>query len=884
MVDIPTERSIRRVTPSASRPRSAGPAPILGQTLSAFGGDIGRAGAHLDNIVERQKQSADKATAFETQRRFLEFAASQQSALEADRESAAPGAFGFSEAVRAKYIDSAKEFRKTIPQALQGEYETRLFSVEDQLVSGAADFESTARRKHYGASVDDGLTRIEGQLFARPDSYEQTLAEGMELINAIPDDGFSQIEKEELRRGWEQKAKLAVLNGVSPEERVRLLGGIDSPQTDLSADLRGGITKGIDGGVRSTIVDAAQRHGVSEEAMLVTAWLESRGNPKAQNPKSSAGGLFQQIDSNAADYGVADRLDAKQSADGAARFMADNTRALRRVLGREPTTGELYLAHQQGPGGATKLLSNPDALAKDIVGLDAVRLNGGKADMTAGEFAGIWLKKAGDTHVPSGGLANASFDPSRADPRFVNLGYMDAQKVIQSAQGQIASALIERDREMAAQRELANAQLGISVTEGVATRADVDDALARGLIDPTRYESLSEQIIKRDDAQRQEGEAVQSFLSKTEAGEKPNGFNADDKKAVDAIDKAVQQRVSAEGGNVRDSQISLLPSTQIAPQSLVDDLRRGIRTGDPSTLEAASRALRIAPNAFDGRDGGAEIVKAVQQFNALARTGRTAEQIAAAMQPDPNREARAEFLEADIKKELKNVGATPVLDELDSFMPFDRPAFAANIEALASRDYATLYRQARLDGMKPGDAKDYAAKMLTETGMYGVSEFSEISLKEAKGVRRREGKTIFDSEASVMRFPPENFYPEIDGGHDYIKKDLKASLESLPNYGGGVAMLLPDETETEAVVRRIASGQGGELPGYVLYYEDANGAFQQAYWRMEQSDIDALVKKQSANRKASAAQARQRAWEDVDIGSTAHPLTGRATERPMPFQ
>lgn len=149
------------------------------------------------------------------------------------------------------------------------------------------------------------------------------------------------------------------------------------------------------GELRQIIAEAARRNGVSEKALLITANLESRFNPNAKNPNSSAGGLFQQIDSNARQYGVANRFDPRQSAEGAARFMADNARYLRGRLGREPTPAELYLAHQQGPGGAAKLLTNPNAPAASIVGAAAVRLNGGKPGMTAGEFASIWLKKAG---------------------------------------------------------------------------------------------------------------------------------------------------------------------------------------------------------------------------------------------------------------------------------------------------------------------------------------------------------------------------------------------------------------------------------------------------------------------------------------------------------
>lgn len=146
--------------------------------------------------------------------------------------------------------------------------------------------------------------------------------------------------------------------------------------------------------IDATIVAASNRYGIDPNTMRAIAQIESAGNPRAQNPRSSAGGLYQFIDATANDYGLTNRFDPAQAADAGARLARDNAARLRGVLGREPTAGELYLAHQQGGGGASRLLRDRNARAVDIVGADAVRLNGGNMDMTAGEFANIWMRKA----------------------------------------------------------------------------------------------------------------------------------------------------------------------------------------------------------------------------------------------------------------------------------------------------------------------------------------------------------------------------------------------------------------------------------------------------------------------------------------------------------
>lgn len=154
--------------------------------------------------------------------------------------------------------------------------------------------------------------------------------------------------------------------------------------------------------VIDALTRAGQKHGIDPQILQTIAQIESGGNPNAKNPNSSAGGLFQFIDSTAQQYGLQNKFDPYESADAGARLLRDNANQLRGVLGREPTAGELYLAHQQGGGGAAKLLSNPNARAVDIVGRDAVRLNGGDENMTAQEFANRWIGKA-DSIAGGGG-------------------------------------------------------------------------------------------------------------------------------------------------------------------------------------------------------------------------------------------------------------------------------------------------------------------------------------------------------------------------------------------------------------------------------------------------------------------------------------------------
>ncbi|MBM2322654.1 MULTISPECIES: lytic transglycosylase domain-containing protein [Marivita] len=146
-----------------------------------------------------------------------------------------------------------------------------------------------------------------------------------------------------------------------------------------------------------------------------TAQLESSMGRNMKNPNSSATGPFQFIKSTAKQYGLTDPMDWTQSTDAASRLARDNSATLTRALGRAPTAAELYLAHQQGGGGAAQLLANPTAPAASIVGKEAVRLNGGSLDMTAQEFAGLWLNKFGGP-TPSRAPTQSQPAPQQTPP------------------------------------------------------------------------------------------------------------------------------------------------------------------------------------------------------------------------------------------------------------------------------------------------------------------------------------------------------------------------------------------------------------------------------------------------------------------------------------
>jgi hypothetical protein len=159
---------------------------------------------------------------------------------------------------------------------------------------------------------------------------------------------------------------------------------------------------GSAGNVTGAIRGAAQASGASFEYLLATAQIESGLNPRAAASTSSAGGLYQFIDqtwlgtlkdagpslgygryadaitkSASGRYEVSDpamrqeimalRKDPTANAMMAGAFTQQNAGKLAAELGRNPSEGELYIAHFLGSSGAARLIgtaaSTPQASA-----------------------------------------------------------------------------------------------------------------------------------------------------------------------------------------------------------------------------------------------------------------------------------------------------------------------------------------------------------------------------------------------------------------------------------------------------------------------------------------------------------------------------------------
>lgn len=147
---------------------------------------------------------------------------------------------------------------------------------------------------------------------------------------------------------------------------------------------------GIKSAVQTIIQRASTATGVDAGYLMKTAQRESSFNPSARAPTSSAAGLFQfteqtwlatvkqfgarhgygaysdqirqteggryVVDGGARQAVLDLRLDANAASVMAGELTSRNASYLKGRIGREPSQGELYMAHFLGPGGSARLI------------------------------------------------------------------------------------------------------------------------------------------------------------------------------------------------------------------------------------------------------------------------------------------------------------------------------------------------------------------------------------------------------------------------------------------------------------------------------------------------------------------------------------------------
>lgn len=397
-------------------------ANVDGGAIGQGMGQIGQGLTQVADAAERYQRLQLQKSQFQLSQNLDLFNQQQAGKYEDAKNNAPVNGDGFHTSWMQQNGQAQKDFLATVPPELQQEAQSRLAITGEQWANKSADDERTIGGNYVTNSLTQNYNTYKNAIVRDPNAKDAAQSTLFQQIDVAP--YLSNVTKASLKRGVEnglQVEQLKALAGSDPN-LVRQFQGLP-PQGQAAQP-----GAGVPANANPQLAALDQKYSLPPGYLERTMMIESGGKDVANAQGSGAQGPFQFIPSTAARLGV-DPHDFTSSADGAARLAQEGVAALTPVLGRAPTAGELYLAHQQGAAGAAKLLANPNAPAASIVGTKAVIQNGGTQGMTAGDFANMWTSKFGNSSLPSYAQAAAnqnapgipgqtSAPPLQPDPRF----------------------------------------------------------------------------------------------------------------------------------------------------------------------------------------------------------------------------------------------------------------------------------------------------------------------------------------------------------------------------------------------------------------------------------------------------------------------------------
>lgn len=800
MVNIPTARDVGYNNPRSGRIANSGPTPMVGAAMQDAGQSIVQASYSLQELAEREKIDVanDRSNAVSTSlTRFL--ADEEQRFLKAREESSESG-IGFTRQFMEGYQQRANDFAKANFEGLtkdaQTGYLNNILSRGNVLYEKADEYERNAKGAYYDRTTNTNLDTYRTQIRNNAANFEDLKRQGLEAINSA---NMPEPWKAARRQQWEADA-------TESKWRWKFQ---QNPQQAIK-DIRG------------------QPGSVVDKIIAV----ESGGNPSAQNPNSSAGGLGQFIDStwlamikkyrpdiaegkSAKDI-IALKRDGSLSREMTQHYVDEN-QAFLKNQGLQTTDGNTYLAHFLGPRGAAQVLkSDPSTPITSILGQDAVNANPLLKGKSAADLIAWADKKMGGAGVTT------EYDAIPHERRDQLASWGETQH----------SQQVTKDR--------------------ATTKHHYDDLIATEPDTVRESVILDDPKLDNDDkavlvnalrtAQKDSG-AVNAMIGAMAKGDvSVNSFDNDQTKVADnAYDKLIGAAQDADEQRAITS--DFVARTRYIPKRVQAELRNGAASTDAATMaqamEASLSLSKTAPASFDAFEGSAAVRKKMDVYRAFTQDMGFTPEEAAKKLIKANDPAYAGPREALLKSktvadELKKVDAASIAATFDnSFLGIaSNPSLGPNEMAAAAmvENFRSIYEEAIVDA--GGDlvaAKKAATERFHRT--YGVSGLSTMGSKV------------------VVKNPPEKRYPMGPGGtHDYIRNQLVAHLKENGIEADEVFMNPNIDTDQDIRAGRPAS--------YHVFYEK-NGQLQMFnfpfYPDPEKATDEALKASEAINKKNKAA-------------------------------
>lgn len=366
MARIPTADELGIVRPTATAHVSVADTSAIGRGVAALGSGIQQASSEMMDVAQTWQRQDDAVDTSNGEARKLQVMT--EASIAASQRSDYQNFAKFGEETARKAIEAGAAVIRN-PQAR----EKWVALSQSDAVKHAENMKALGidRERADNVSVADQALENMRRIYADPQTPEETRKRVLGDIQASID-----VNKNAGLYSEEQ----------ANERRVKFLEGSQYAlaQTYAAEDPQK---------IGRTYASLDKEHGLPVGFLGRAAMAESDNTGK---PTGSQRGIFQ-FTQNDIDELLGPGHSPDNHQDNLDAMIAETKRnqaALKSVLGRDPTQGELFLAHNQGLAGAKAILSNPDAPILDVLsqfkdGAPSAKVkgNGGSVDQTAGQFA-----------------------------------------------------------------------------------------------------------------------------------------------------------------------------------------------------------------------------------------------------------------------------------------------------------------------------------------------------------------------------------------------------------------------------------------------------------------------------------------------------------------
>lgn len=290
------------------------------------------------------------------------------------------------------------------------------------------------------------------------------------------------------------------------------------------------------------------------------------------------------------------------------------------------------------------------------------------------------------------------------------------------------------------------------------------------LNDPMLQPGDQATLLRSLRSEQESSAGARTYLAGLGAGTAPqlNPYNSDDQALADKSFDTLMKAVTPEQQPA--ATVQFVTESGMVPKTVVADVRMGLNSSDPaavsSGLQQAAALVDAAPMAVGNVANGQDIRDAAATYTELVgNQGMSVDQAAQQViaMRDPANKAKAETLKTiwDQAVKDKQFSVNDVLGAFDTNPLPGGPSAGVTPyqEAAITSDYLMAAERA-LKGPANGDVNVARSMAIAE-------------MKRTYGVSTVSGQEV------VTKYPPENFYPPINGSQDYIRDLALADARSV---------------------------------------------------------------------------------------------------------